>query len=361
MNKHMKLVVSALFIVIILLAVAITRFYSDTGKSTGGGTTKSDEIQKLGTDSDGNRIFKDSSGLYGIVDSSDRILVSAEWQSLDFMGSGLCTASKTIKGKNLKGCIDYEGNLVVPLVYSSINRHRSGDFTFYTAETDSDSSCVVYSENFVPCLSRSWDSCSFNDGELVLTSDSGTYIYTVSGSGFSLKSAHLSGQALGSDFNVDINSRILLSKLNASMLEEMIADTGKYIEFAFTGSSEYISGIKTSGVAIFTPLFPDEENITAKELEGISDIYLYSVRSDDGVPHYAVSVTANTELAYKDETGKNQKLTAPYKAIVEFRGNSENDLAAVSGAFILSKPEYPQSAPTTDENDTPEIPAPEAD
>ena len=47
MNKHMRLVASVLFIVIILLAIAITRFYSDTSQKTGGGNTQTDIVRRL--------------------------------------------------------------------------------------------------------------------------------------------------------------------------------------------------------------------------------------------------------------------------------------------------------------------------
>ena len=151
----MKLVISALFIVIILLAVAITRFYSDPKQSTSDTWTTSGEIQEISSDSDGNKIFRGDSGLYGIIDQSSRIIVADEWDLLEFTGNGKCTASKSVRGKKLSGCIDYEGNIVVPLIYKSISRHRAGNFTFYLAQAESDGSCVVYDEDFTPCLGRS--------------------------------------------------------------------------------------------------------------------------------------------------------------------------------------------------------------
>lgn len=342
MSKQMKLVISALFIVIILLAVAITRFYSDPKQSTSDTWTTSGDIQEISSDSDGNKIFRGDSGLYGIIDQSSRIIVADEWDLLEFTGNGKCTASKSVRGKKLSGCIDYEGNIVVPLIYKSISRHRAGNFTFYLAQAESDGSCVVYDDDFTPCLGRSWDSCSFDSGELTLTSGNGTYTYSVSDSGFSLRLARLADSALDAPFQVDISSRILLSKLNAAILEEMISDTGRYIEFAVTGNSDYLSGIRTSGAAVFTPLFSGENNIITKKLISVPDIYLYSVRTEDSIPHYAVSVTAEVEITSKRQDGSRETFSGQYKAVVEFRGSSEADLAAVSGAFVDEKPDYPQ-------------------
>ena len=52
MNKHMKLLFAALFIVIIVLAAAIARFYSHTDKNVYDGGAQSAIAQKLGTNSD---------------------------------------------------------------------------------------------------------------------------------------------------------------------------------------------------------------------------------------------------------------------------------------------------------------------
>ena len=122
MTKHMRLVVSVLFIVIIVLAVAITRFYSSTGKSTELSGTQPAIEKILDDDKSGNHIFQNDSGMYGIIDSNERVIVYPEWNELKFTESGLCIASKRIRGKMLFGGIDYEGNISLPFVYSDISR-----------------------------------------------------------------------------------------------------------------------------------------------------------------------------------------------------------------------------------------------
>lgn len=344
MNKHMKLIFSALFIVVILLAVAITRFYSDTGQKTGGTWTASNNIEKLSTGADGNVIFRDSSGLYGIVDQSDRIIVSPEWLTINFAENEKCIVSKTIRGRKLYGCISYDGNITVPLVYSSITRYTAQNTPFYIAVAEADSSCVIYDSNFNSCFGRSWDAAVYDKDRLVLVSGQGTYTYSADNSGFALSSARINGSIQDCVFNMGVSSKILLSMLSPSMLEKMAECTEKYVEYAFTDNSDYLAGIRTSGAAVFAPLFPDEKNITSKKLISVSDIYLYSIRSDDSVPHYAVSVTASAETAYTDKDGSAKKISGSYKATVEFSGNSIADLAVVSGKFAESKPNYPQTA-----------------
>ncbi|MCM1269029.1 MAG: WG repeat-containing protein [Ruminococcus flavefaciens] len=351
MNKRMRFVVSALFVAILLLVVAITRFYSETGGSTGNGNSQTDIVKRLDGDILGNKIFQDSSGLYGIIDSSERIIVAPEWLSLSFTGKNLCIASKMLDGNLLTGCIDYEGNVVVPMIYSDISRRSYGGFVYYCATPAADNSCVIYDENFSPIFSHSWESAVFGSDEMTLKNENGTYQYSIGSSGFTLIGAELSGSALDCDFNLNIYSQSLLSKFTPDMLEQICRTSEKYIEFAITGNGEAISDVRTDGKPVFTTLFPEDKNIISKRLTSIPNVFLYSVKSDDAAPHYAVSITAGVVITYTDENGKKKTFKDNYKAIIEFSGSSLNDLTAVSGSFLLSQPNYPKTESETDNDD----------
>ncbi|MBO5104899.1 MAG: hypothetical protein J6B74_07570 [Ruminococcus sp.] len=314
-------------------------------------------ISSLDSDSSGNRIFRENSGLFGIIDSNDRIIVAPEWLDLKFTDANMCIAKQRIDGNLLIGCIDYEGNISVPFIYQNIEHHKEEGFEFYIAESAKDDSRVIYDSRFVPCFTRSWESYSLSDSEITLKTNSGTYEYAINKDGFRLKSAEIIGKTMDCSYVLSIHSRILLSKLSVSMIEKMAEDTEKYIEFAYTGNDEILSDITNGGRSSFTQLFPDDHKILSKELLNISEIFIYSVRSDDNVPHYAVSVTADTEIEYSDETSGKNTMTDEYTAVIEFSGYSENDLTAVSGSFTQEEPEYPQpenETEDTSENETAE-------
>lgn len=348
MSKHMRFVVTVLFAVILLLTAAITKFYSDTGKSTGGGSARIDVEKKLGSDSGGNRIFEDSSGLYGVIDSNERVIINPEWLDLSFAGENLCMVSKRLNGKLMTGCIDFEGNVVVPMIYREIIKQNRGSFVFYTAYPEADNSCVLYDEDFSPLFTRSWNNCSITDNELELTGVHGTYIYSVDYTGLNLRQASVNGTSLDCGYELKIQSKDLLSSLNPDMLEEICTNSGKYIEFAFTGSREYLSDVRAEERSVFKTIFPDDNKILSKKLTDISNMLLYSAKSDDGKPHYIVMATVGAEIAYTDDEDKPQTLDGHYKAVIEFCGISGNDLAAVSGSFIQKTPGYPE--PEADEN-----------
>lgn len=328
---------------IILLAVAIRKFQSDTTTSTGNNTFQTDIINSLDTDSDGNRIFKDNSGLAGIIDTNNRIIVAPEWHDLKFSGNNICTARQRIDGKLLTGCIDYEGNVIVSFIYNSIERYEKDGFIFYIALAG-DNSCVLYDERFMPCFRKAWKnySLSENADEIVFRTDSATYGYAVSENGFRLKSAEIVGKTFDRSFVLNVYSRILLSKLSVSMLEKIVDITGKYIEYAYTDNDVILDDITNGGRSGFSQLFPEDHRILSKKLLNISDIFMYSVRSDDDTPHYAVSVTADTEIEYSDEKSGKNTMRGKYTAVIEFSGYSVNDLTAIAGNFTPEEPEYPQ-------------------
>ena len=338
MNKHTKLVVSVLFVVIIILAAGITRFYFNVSKDTGNSSAPAEIIRKLDVDGSGNRIFEGSNSLYGVVDSNDKVIVAAEWTELSFAGDGRCVASKRIGGRTLYGGIDCEGSIVVPFIYKNISRYENGSFAFYIAEAETDGSCVVYSENFNPFFMRSWDSCSVSGDELMLFSGESKYTYSYGENGLVCTRADVAGQALEADFCLNIYSRLVLSKLDCSKLEKISDSVASYLEYAFTGDPAALAELNPAGS--FSGLFPDDTKIISRRLKSIPDIFIYTERSEDGSDTYAVSIMSELEVEYYDENGVLRVLRDSCKAVVRFVP-SAGGIRAVSGSFSRQEPNYP--------------------
>lgn len=351
MTKHMKLIVSVLFIVIIILTAAISRFYSDTTKTPYDGSAQN-EIEKIHyTDGLGYRIFENGEGLFGIIDSSDRITAPPEWNELRFCDNGFCIAESEIRNVTLSGCIDYEGNIIVPLIYRNIIRHSADGLVFYTAQTDSDKSWVVYDSNLNPCFANSWKSCEFSEKTLMLTDDKGRFVYTVDKNGMTFTSAIVKGSTLGCDFTLDVNSRTLLDKLYPRLIESVSTIAEKYIEYAFTGDNSTLSGIKASGS--LSALFPTDERITDRKLLRITNIFLYSTTGSGQEQHFILSLSADAMITYKSLSGASRTIDVSCNASIELSGNTENSIRALSASFTPSKLPYPEEEipPSENEND----------
>lgn len=341
MTKHMRLIVSVLFIVIIVLAVAITRFYSNTDQSAELSGTQPSVVKKMGSDTSGNHIFVDSDGLYGIIDSNERVIVYPEWQEIRFTGKDLCIASKQIHGNILFGCIDYEGNISIPFVYSDITDIKLSGRTFHVAVSSDDRKYVIYDENFNPCFSRAWTSYKEDEDDLVVTLENGMFRYSVTANDIILRSASVSGKTMNHSYELEVTNKTLLSKLSISSLEKMSIAVDRYIEYAFKGDSSLLSDIDADQSAVFLTLFPEDHAITSKTLMSLNDVSVYSSISDDNLDHYKVYITANISTNSKMADSKIQYLRGDYKAVMEFVYDPEKGLIALSGDFVPNKLSYP--------------------
>ena len=359
MTKHVKLAVSVLFIALMILTAAITRFYSDTEKTSSDSTETADIVRKLPPDTDGSRIFVSKNGLYGVTDRSGRITILPEWRSLRRTKSGLYVASEKIADTVLTGCIDSEGSVTVPFIYSSITDHSYDDLNFYIAKAAADGTCVVYDDEFRPCFNRSWISAESDDSELILTSDVGEYSYSLSSEGFIFKSASVAGSVMNCELRVSITSGGLLSKLDPAMIEKLISQTQLYLNYAYTNELSYVGSLDRADGAEISGLFTGEKNITSKKLTEISNIYIYSTSYEGDIPLFTVSVTAGSELGYNGADGRSGIITGKYTATLEFKGDNAESLELTSAGFRESAPDYPKAEP--EQEPVPDNAVPEGD
>lgn len=203
----------------------------------------------------------------------------------------------------------------------------------------------------MPLFRQSWNSCSFDDEEIELSDKAGIYKYSVSSGEMLFKTASLSGDVMGFPYSLNIYSRVLLSKLSVPMIEKMVYDAGKYIEYSYTEKQEAMSGVDYQNIDKFIPLFKNDEKIISKKFLGISDMHIYAIRPEKGMTRYEVSVTSDTEITYTDDSGKINSFRDEFKSSVIFSGNSETNLYIVSGKSELDSPEYPVPPKDEDEVD----------
>ena len=359
MNKRTKLIVSLLFVVVIILAAAVTRFYSSVPVEVMGGVNQPDVSRRLKSNASGYDIFENSSGLCGILDNRDRMIVAPEWLELSFAGGDTCIASKRIGGKALWGCIDFEGNVTVPFIYGSITPHQNNGVVFYIAEADADGQFVIYDSSFRPAFRQSWAGAKYSDGKLILVDQSGIFTYSFTDGKMTFGNAKVSGETLDCAYTMEVSSWIILEELSSQMLEEIVSDTGAYLEYAFTGDKELLTQLTAGSQTGFRQLYPDDHKILEKKLKGVSELALSRARLEDGTTGYAVSLKADAEITYSDENdGKIKTLSDTCNARVIFTGTSLNDLTAVSGSFREQQPDYPRPEPPPPETGEPIEPQP---
>lgn len=342
MNNRTRLVVSLMFAAVIILAAAITRFYVGSSNDDDSGGDSDAIVRIAAVDGTGYSIFIGENDLFGIAEA-DKITAAAEWLALSFAEDNRCIAQTRVGGSTKTGCIDYEGNVVVPLVYSDIKRVSAGNTVLYTASAE-DGSVVVYDRSFTPKFSRTWISCTADDDEFVFTDEKGEYRYSSVYDDLLFKSASVRGEAAECPYQLNVYSRVLLSKLTPLMIETMTDKTACYISYAFSGDEELLGELTSGAVQDFGTVFPDSTEIVRKRPVKIKEIHLYATGTENGIPRYEVSADVEIELTYTDEENILRLHKGVYKAAVLFSAGSEGSITAVSGGFDADVPDYPVHA-----------------
>ena len=341
MNRNMRLAVSVLFIVIIVLAVAITRFYSKSEKSAY--SEKSQLVIEDVIDTrDDSHIFKDNKGLFGILDNSGRIIVYPEWQELTYAGSSGCIASKRFDNKRLYGCIDYEGNITVPFVYSEIVLTEICGVQLLIAKSADIGSYAIYYDDFRPCFSETWKSCSADSNKLTLRTDAGTYIFSAENSELLFTKATIIG-TVGDHipYSFEITNEHLLETLTPKLIEVISADLSGYLDYAYSKGRTVPDDKLNPRYKKFSAVFPDEKDIEVK-ITGLSDFQVNDIGSKDTAITIKVRLNVGSDVKYY-ENGSPRTIHDDYKATIEFSGSFENDFGISYAKFQRSKPKYPKS------------------
>lgn len=174
MTRRIRLLMLVLAVVIAALATGLIKLNLDTSRETG----DSKHIQTAGRE--GYYIFQDDdTGLYGVRNENERVLVDAEWNTLSFAGEQTLLVSRRTGGALRYGMIQINENVLIPFAYSSITSLNGQILAAVTAE---DGKTILYNTDGQQLLAQAWDSCVPEDGVLRLMSGKAQYTAEVTGS-----------------------------------------------------------------------------------------------------------------------------------------------------------------------------------
>lgn len=356
MNKHMKLLFSVLFIVIIILAVGITRFYFEVSKNTASINTKSAVKEIIGSDSKGNKIFRNNDDLYGISDSNEHIIVSPQWISLRFADNSRCIASKIIDGKTLFGCIDYEENTIVPFIYSDIKKIKLSDSFIYAAQVSNDNTYIIYDASFKPYFNSPWNSFVHSDNEFTFKQLDDKFIYTFNNNSFTLKSAYVTGKSGNLKFNIDILSRVLLSKADPDKLEYISKCIGAFTSYAFSDDFSFITDCSDNpSQQAFIPFQSDKNQFISANPLKFTNIFIFTTKDTDGNLFFNASASLLVNIYY-EQNGSILTAQREFTEKIRFRYD-DRSISMISAKFdsINFVPD-PPAQPSTQENTNVSLP-----
>ncbi len=347
MNKHLKIFVSVLFIVIIILAICITRFYFDVSKDTGKNTSTAVIYSKKEQCSEDMCIFESENGLLGVADENNNIILEPQWNSIEIENENFfIVSSDSFGSENLYGCVDSEGNTRIPFIYSGFEKFGTENMTFYVGKIAEENSCIVYDNSFNSCFGRVWDSYSIEDNKIKLYWGENAYTYFVGDDGISLKSTVIKNKAMNKKYSIIMNSRVLLSKLDYKNLEKISDCISAYLNYSFTGNSSFINNyILPDRQQNYRKFFSGNSDVISKKLKAIKDVSIYQEKLEGGKQCVTASVKITAGISYIQD-GENIDLTNDYLAFVKFDEKEFGTVNMISASFSDDeiKPEnYPES------------------
>lgn len=348
MSKHLKIFVSVLFIVIIILSICITRFYFDVSKDTG--KNISTPVIYSRTDQSFNNlyVFKNESGLLGVADENSKIILEPQWNTIEIENeNSFIVSSDSFGNENLYGCVDSDGNVKVPFIYSGFEKFGTENMIFYIGKVAGGSSCIVYNNSFAPCFNRVWQSYEVSGNKLQLCYGENTYSYFAGDDGISLKSAVIKNKAMSKKYSINMNSRVLLSKLDYRNLEKISDCISAYLNYAFTGKTSCIEDYAVPGnYQEYKVFFSEYPEIVSKNLRAVKDISVYQEKLSDGSQYITASVKISARISYSidDEIFD---LTDNYRAVIRFYEKEFGTVSMISASFADDniKPEEISDSP----------------
>lgn len=240
MSNQAKFLISLLFIVVIILCAGLTRFYLDVTKNTDN-TNDQDKVASLVRGyPNGMRVFKSTSGYYGLLDADGAIIIDAEWMEILTVTDNMALVSGKMQEETLIGGIDFEGNVVLPFTFRSVEPIAD---TYYIATVAEDGRYVIYNDLFEPMFQYSWDNAAYDSGMLALEKDGCTFAYYIADEEPIFRRAQMSCLIGDKPLNWNVSNRIYLSELEPQELIRINHCVTEYISMLLTNDFSKLSEI----------------------------------------------------------------------------------------------------------------------
>ncbi|MDE5768054.1 MAG: hypothetical protein K2H82_01580 [Oscillospiraceae bacterium] len=190
-------------------------------------------------------------------------MIEPEWLEILDVTPELAIVSGKMHGEILVGGVDYEENMVIPFVFSSLEKLGDG---YHLGIIREDGRSVIYDKDYQLVFQESFEKISYHNKLLTAQTAQGSYLYDMSGDVPVLRSAKLHCKLFGSVLNWKISNQFYLSSLSVADLKSMNQHVPAYLDMLtaqdFSGLGE-ISGEEYIGNLMKQQI---PENVSLKEI-----------------------------------------------------------------------------------------------
>lgn len=242
MSNRAKLLISILFIAAIILTIGLTRFYFDVTKNN----VKIDTDQKIESiikSYENKHVFRTENGYCGVVNENGAVIIEPEWMEVLDVTDDLVLVSRRIGDTVLIGGLDYEENIVLPLVYSEFKELGEDYLAGIVAE---DGSCLIYRRDYTLALPSAYEEASYENGDLELSSQGCTYVYHPENDKLQLQAAQMQCAVGGKMLNWRVSNQVYLTELDEHDLQRISRCITVYTDMLIQDDFSDLSSITSS-------------------------------------------------------------------------------------------------------------------
>jgi len=226
-NSQTRFLISMLFIIVIILCVFLTRFYFDVTKNTENHARDS-RVESVVRSFGELQVFHSADGGCGLLGADLSVLIEPDWIDILDVTDSLVIVSGRIDQKILIGGVDYEENIILPFVFSSVETLGNG---FHVGTVAQDNRKILLDQNYQPVFQQSFLSVEYHDQLMTLQNEKEIFVYDTTENPFLLRSAEFSCNiAENLDLNWKISNQFYLSELTAHDLSGINHYAEKYIQ-----------------------------------------------------------------------------------------------------------------------------------
>ncbi|MBD5142059.1 MAG: hypothetical protein HDT22_00355 [Ruminococcus sp.] len=314
MNSQAKFLISSLFIVLIILCIILTRFYLDVTKNTEN-SIRDNKIDSVVKNFGEMQVFKSVNGFYGLLDSQKSVIIEPSWLEVLDVTSEMVLVSSEMHHEILIGGIDYEENVVLPFVFSSVEKL---DDDYYLGTVQKDNKYIIYDKNYEPVFSESFDKIEYDNKLLAVSSENCNYYYDMAGQIPILRSAELQCNIGDLLLNWRIANQVYLAELHADDLKKMNSHVADYMKMLiaddFSGlelisSNEYFNNLIKSSRFSEINLKNINKFAFSRRESGAYD-FMFVVNYDTMQEEQNISGQAEVHLYFRKNSENQMILTA---------------------------------------------------
>ena len=307
MGSQTRFLISMLFIIVIILCVFLTRFYFDVTKNTEN-STRDSSVEAIVRSFGDLQVFRSADGGCGLLAPDLSILIEPDWTEILDVTDSLVLVSGRLNHKTLVGGIDYEENIVLPFVFSSVENIGDG---FHVGTVAQDNRKIILDEKYQPVFQKSFLSAEYHNKLMTVENETEMLIYDMTEQPPALCSAEfVCNIAENLNLNWKISNQFYLSELTVSDLWHINQGVQCYMQMLRENNFRNLNQISVSEYfsSLAKTVFPEQAVFET------ADNFSFS-RRESGAYDFTFCITCSVDSV------QTQK-----KVHLYFRRNAENQM-----------------------------------